>query len=87
MNIINSEQIHIMLLNILRHVVPQADPQTLQPDLALYDQLHLDSIDFLRLILTLEQEFHLTIFEFDYPQLSTLDGCEHYLTDQLALAA
>lgn len=87
MHRINSEQIHTTLLDTLRQVVPQVDPQTLQPDRALHDQLHLDSIDFLRLMLTLEQEFHWTIFEFDDPQLSTLNGCEHYLTDQLALAA
>lgn len=87
MNRISSEHIHTTLLDRLRQVVPQVDPQTLQPDRALHNQLHLDSIDFLRLMLTLEQEFHVTIFEFDYPRLFTLNGCEHYLTDQLALAA
>jgi len=46
----------------------------------------LDSIDFLRLMMSLEKEANVTIFDFDYPKLSTLKGCERYLAERLATA-
>jgi len=47
----------------------------------------LDSIDFLRLMMGLEKELNVTIFDFDYPKLSTLTGCERYLNERLMSAA
>jgi acyl carrier protein len=87
MNAISQDQIHTMILQTLEYVVPNVDARTLDPDISFHDQLNLDSIDFLRLMLNLEKELRVTIFDFDYPQLSTLNGCEHYVADQMALAA
>jgi len=87
MNANNAEQIHDTILRILSDVAPNADIQALHPDISFHDQLELDSIDFLRLMMSLEKELNVTIFDFDYPKLSTLKGCEAYLAGRLTAAA
>jgi acyl carrier protein len=83
MNAINNEQIRDTVLRTLSDVIPNADTHVLHPDISFHDQLELDSIDFLRLMMSLEKELNVTIFDFDYPKLSTLKGCEHYLVERL----
>lgn len=84
MNTLNHEQIRETILRTLSDVIPNADTQALAPDISFHDQLELDSIDFLRLMMSLEKEMNVTIFDFDYPKLSTLKGCERYLGERLA---
>lgn len=83
-NTVSNEQIRDMILRTLSDVVPNADTDSLEPDVSFHDQLELDSIDFLRLMMNLEKELNVTIFDFDYPKLSTLKGCEHYLLERLS---
>jgi acyl carrier protein len=87
MNATTKEPIRETILRVLGDVVPNADTQAVNPDISFHDQLELDSIDFLRLMMGLEKELNVTIFDFDYPKLSTLKGCEHYLTERLVMAA
>ena len=75
------------ILRVLSDVVPNANTQAISPDISFHDQLELDSIDFLRLMMSLEKELDVTIFDFDYPKLSTLKGCEHYLAERLSATA
>lgn len=85
MNTMNHEQIRTTILHTLNDVVPNADTQAINPDISFHDQLELDSIDFLRLMMSLEKELNVTIFDFDYPKLSTLKGCEHYLIERMGM--
>ena len=87
MNATNHERIRETILRILGDVAPNADTQAIDPDISFHDQIELDSIDFLRLMMNLEKEMNVTIFDFDYRKLSTLKKCERYLTERLALAA
>ncbi len=66
MNTMNHEQIRETILRTLSDVIPNADTQALAPDISFHDQLELDSIDFLRLMMSLEKEMNVTIFDFDY---------------------
>jgi acyl carrier protein len=85
MNAMNNEQIRNTILRTLSDVAPNADTQAIKPDISFHDQLELDSIDFLRLMMSLEKELNVTIFDFDYPKLSTLHGCEHYLVERIGM--
>lgn len=85
MNAMNNEQIRNTILRTLSDVAPNADTQAIKPDISFHDQLELDSIDFLRLMMSLEKELNVTIFDFDYPKLSTLQGCEHYLVERIGM--
>lgn len=87
MNAKSQELIRETILRVLGDVVPNADTQVIDPDISFHDQLELDSIDFLRLMMSLEKELNVTIFDFDYPKLSTLKGCERYLTESMVTAA
>jgi len=86
MNAISQEQIRETILRVLSDVAPNADTQAINPDISFHDQIEMDSIDFLRLMMSLEKETNVTIFDFDYPKLSTLKGCEHYLAERIATA-
>ena len=78
------EQIRATILRVLSEVAPNADVSDVNPNVSFHDQFEIDSIDFLRLMISLEQELQVTILDFDYPKLSTLQGCEDYLRPQLA---
>ncbi|MCP5420557.1 MAG: acyl carrier protein [Gammaproteobacteria bacterium] len=80
----NKEQIRETIFNVLHEIAPEGDVQTIDPDRSFHDQLEVDSIDFLRLMMALEQTLGIEIFDFDYPKLSTLRGCEDYLAAKLA---
>jgi len=80
----NQNAIRETVTRLVNEIAPDADVQVLNPDISFHDQFELDSIDFLRLMIALEKEFNITIFDFDYPKLSTLRGCENYLMTQLA---
>ena len=84
MNATSKELIRETIFRVLEDVVPNANTQAIDPNISFHDQLELDSIDFLRLMMSLEKELNVTIFDFDYPKLSTLKGCEHYLSERLA---
>ncbi len=86
MNAMSQEQIRTMILRVLGDIAPNANTQAINPNVSFHDQIELDSIDFLRLMMSLEKETNVTIFDFDYPKLSTLKGCERYLTERLATA-
>lgn len=78
------EQIRSTILRVLSEVAPNADVSDVNPNVSFHDQFEIDSIDFLRLMTSLEKELQVTILDFDYPKLSTLQGCEDYLRPQLA---
>jgi acyl carrier protein len=80
----NKQQIKETVLRILATVAPDADLTLLQPKVSFHDQFDIDSIDFLRLMMELEKALKVTILDFDYPKLSTLQGCVDYLAAQLA---
>lgn len=87
MNATSQTQIRETILRVLGDIAPNANIQVINPDISFHDQIELDSIDFLRLMMSLEKEMNVTIFDFDYPKLSTLKGCERYLHERLAAMA
>lgn len=87
MNATSQKQIRETILRVLGDIAPNANIQAINPDISFHDQIELDSIDFLRLMMSLEKETSVTIFDFDYPKLSTLKGCECYLSERLAAMA
>jgi acyl carrier protein len=77
------EDIRETVLRVLGNIVPDASTTVVDPDISFHDQFEMDSVDFLRLMMDLEKDLQVTIFDFDYPKLSTLNGCEHYLSERL----
>ena len=78
------EQLSALVRTLLHTIAPEADLTQLDPHVSYREQFAFDSVDYLQLVLALEQALQLTIAEADYPQLSTLHGCVAYLTLKLA---
>jgi len=69
-----------MMLAALAEIAPEAEGVALEGDVALNEQLDLDSMDFLTLITALSERTGREIPELDYPKLGTLDDAVTYLT-------
>jgi len=67
------------VLEVMRQVVPEMEPATLDARVSFRDQFEIDSVDYLNFVLALEQRLEMRIPEVDYPRLSSLDGCVAYL--------
>jgi acyl carrier protein len=68
------------IVAVLSEVAPDADLTDLDPGRSFRDQLEIDSVDFLNLVLGLEERLDVQIPESDYPKLSSLRGAAAYLT-------
>lgn len=68
-----------VVLGALRRIAPEVDPGEIRPDVALRDQIDIDSIDFMNFVIALHEELGVDVPEADYPEIATLDGCVAYL--------
>jgi acyl carrier protein len=74
-----SEEISMVIIDIIKDIDEEADFDGLDPDKPLRDQLELDSMDFLDIVMELRKRYKLQIPEDDYPRLATLNSCVTYL--------
>ena len=79
----SSEEIATQTLAVLLEIAPEVDPAELNPDRNFRDQYEIDSVDFLNFVLALEKKMGVKIAEIDYPKLSSLNGCSHYLAGKI----
>ncbi|HUZ03442.1 MAG TPA: acyl carrier protein [Thermomicrobiaceae bacterium] len=78
----NTDDLRPAVLRALRRVAPEADPDALDPDVALREQLDIDSMDFLNFLIGIHRELGVEIPEADYPRLTTLDQILAYLGER-----
>ena len=71
------------VLRLLSNIAADADLSAVNLHISFHDQFEIDSIDYLNLMMALEEEFQVTIPDLDYPKLSTLQGCVEYLAEKL----
>ncbi|ANI59472.1 acyl carrier protein [Pseudomonas sp. GR 6-02] len=67
------------VLNALKRIAPEVDPEQLPGDRPLREEVDLDSMDWLRLIEALNRSLGVVIPEVDYQQVDTLDKLVAYL--------
>jgi acyl carrier protein len=67
------------ILAILSDIAPDEDLGQLKEDIALRDQLELDSMDFLDIVMELRKRYRLQIPEEDYPALASMKSTVEYL--------
>jgi len=67
----------------LVNIAPDIDPDTLEGDEHLQDDLELDSMDILNLVAAIHKRLGVSIAEEDYPQIETPDKAAAYLTQRL----
>jgi len=77
------DEVREVVLSILGEIAPEVDRSTIRPDADLRDELDIDSMDFLRLVVRIDERLHVAIPEADYPAVRTLAGCVAYLAGKL----
>ena len=78
-----ADQLRASVLQALCTIAPEADPAMLRSDVALREQLDIDSMDALRFVIELKRELGFDIPEADYPRLVSLDSTTAYLAERL----
>jgi acyl carrier protein len=76
---VTSDEIRHAVLSILRGIAPEVDPSAVPGGADLRRELDIDSMDFLRFMVMLEERLGVSVPESDYPKVRTLDGCVAYL--------
>jgi acyl carrier protein len=75
----NEQQLRAIVLDALTEVAPEVDPTGIDPTTDLVEQLDIDSMDFLNVIVAINEQTGIEIPERDYPRLATLDDAVAYL--------
>jgi acyl carrier protein len=76
-------EIKSAVLNILRDIAPDEDLGGLKDDVALREQLDLDSMDFLDIVMELRKRYRIQIPEEDYPELASMASTVRYLEPRM----
>ena len=76
MNIVALREV---VLELLTEIAPQADVESLRPDVDFTEQLEIDVADIEEFVQNLRDKLGVEIPEDDYPELVSLEGCLLYL--------
>lgn len=82
-----TDDIRETVLRLLCEVAPEADPAQIRGDVALRDQLDIDSMDLLNFVISVDEELGVDIPESDYGRFSNLDEFVAYLAGRLHVPA
>jgi acyl carrier protein len=75
----NEQQAREVVLQALREIAPEVSPDELDPDVPFQDQIDLDSMDFLNLVIALQERTGIEVPERGYPTMDSLKACTTYL--------
>lgn len=69
-----------VVLDIIAEIAPDEELSDVKGEVALREQLDLDSMDFLDIVMELRKQHNIEVPEADYSHLASLDSCAEYLT-------
>ena len=69
-----------VVLDIIAEIAPDEELSDVKPDVALREQLDLDSMDFLDIVMELRKKHDVEVPESENGQLVSLESCAEYLT-------
>lgn len=78
-----AEETRQAVIDIIADIAPDDDLDTLKDDVALRDQIDLDSMDFLDIVMELRKRHNIEVPESDYMELNTMGGCVAYLQPKM----
>jgi acyl carrier protein len=81
-SIMTKDEIYKIILDIIGEIAPDEDVSQVKSDVALREQLDLDSMDFLDIVMELRKKYNIEVPEGDYKRLESLDSCAEYLADK-----
>jgi len=84
---VNDTEIKTRVIAIIKSIAPEVEEGELRADRPLRDQIDLDSMDWLNVLVAVNEKLHVDIPEADYGKLVTLDNLVAYLRAKLASRA
>lgn len=75
----NEQELREVFVAALTDIAPGVDPGAIEPGVELTEQLDLDSMDFLNVIVAVNERTGIEVPERDYGKLSTLEDAVAYL--------
>lgn len=76
---LETTEVRARVLDIVADVALDEDLSNLKDDVALREQLDLDSMDFLDIVMELKKRHKIEVPQEDYPKLATMNSCVEYL--------
>lgn len=77
---LSQTEVRAKVLDIIADIALDNDVTNIQDEVALRDQLDLDSMDFLDIVMELKKRHKIEVPQEDYPKLATMSSCVTYLT-------
>jgi acyl carrier protein len=81
------QELRAIVISVLTEVAPDINPAAIDPETELVEQLDIDSMDFLNIVVAINERTGIEIPERDYPKLSTLNDAVGYLAHAQKQAA
>ena len=76
------DEIRAVVLESLREIAPETEPETLADDESLREELDIDSMDFLAFVTAIHDQLGVSIPETDYPQVDSIGGAVSYVASR-----
>ncbi len=77
---LSTEEVRTKVLAIIKDVALDDDVSNIKDNVALRDQLDLDSMDFLDIVMELKKRHQIDVPKEEYQKLESMDSCVEYLT-------
>lgn len=79
----NQQDIKAAIINSLKKIAPDTEPEKLNPDDNIRTTLEIDSFDYLQFIVSIDEQFGIETPEEDYGKIATLSSLTSYLTSKI----
>lgn len=76
---LTNEEVRSKVLDIIADIALDDDVTAIKDDVALRDQLELDSMDFLDIVMELKKRHKIEVPQEDYTRLASMQSCVEYL--------
>lgn len=76
---VTNAEVRTKVLDIIADIALDDDVTGISDDVALREQLDLDSMDFLDIVMELKKRHKIEVPQEDYPKLATMQSCVDYL--------
>ena len=76
---LSNAEVRTKVLDIIADIALDDDVTGIKDDVALRDQLDLDSMDFLDIVMELKKRHKIEVPQEDYPRLASMSSCVEYL--------
>jgi len=79
----NKASIQQHLFSILGKIAPEIDPATIDTSENIQEEFEIDSMDFWRVVVAIDEQYGISIPESDHARISTIDTMVEYIEGKI----